>query len=269
MWPATAADAVDHGLDIVLQIARLTEDGRAVFLRRPNVRASARRSAWSEPSQRPWRCLPSRCSAYPLGYRIDGRAAAWIASTSQGVDHRLRDEAHTVGGPAEPACIRFSVVADHEPVRNRHAAVDDDLCEPRRAADGHVRQRDHVGETGIRVVPDTGEQQRLVDPRTGNDAAARNQGTRRRAASRVFVVDEFGRRRDLAISPDRPFTVIQIERRDEIRQVDVGFPERVDGAGVAPVGLGLRPAADAAVGERCATALPWLTIAGMISLPKS
>jgi hypothetical protein len=41
-------------------------------------------------------------------------------------------------------------------------------------------------------------------------------------------VHEFGRRSDLGEGPDRPVAVVEVERRPEIGQVDVGFPLGVD-----------------------------------------
>jgi len=52
-----------------------------------------------------------------------------------------------------------------------------------------------------------------------------------------------------SVQTGRSFPV-QIERRDEVGQVDIRRPERVDGAAVAPVRLGLETGAHAAVGEQ-------------------
>ena len=65
-----------------------------------------------------------------------------------------------------------------------------------------------------------------------------------------------------------PF-LVQIERPDEVGQVDIRLAERVDGADVAPVRLGVEPVRTQLSANRCATALPPFTNAGMTFLPKS
>ena len=61
----------------------------------------------------------------------------------------------------------------------------------------------------------------------------------REAAAAVDVMDEFRRRRDLPIGPDRPAAIVEVEIGNDVGQVDVGGPIGVDGSDVAPVGLGL------------------------------
>ena len=64
------------------------------------------------------------------------------------------------------------------------------------------------------------------------------------AAPAVDVVDEFRRRRDLAVGPDRPGAIVEVEVGDDVGQVDIGRPIGVDRADVAPVDVRLL------VGER-------------------
>jgi len=63
--------------------------------------------------------------------------------------------------------------------------------------------------------------------------------------------------------------LVQIERRDEVGQVDIRLPERVDGADVRQYGSDSSPVRTQLSATRCATALPPLTNAGMTFLPKS
>ena len=78
------------------------------------------------------------------------------------------------------------------------------------------------------------------------------------AAAALEIVDELGRRGELDIGPDRPALVVEIERRDDVGEVDVGLPVGVDRADVAPVGFLLGAGAHArggeAVGHRLAVA---------------
>ncbi len=53
-------------------------------------------------------------------------------------------------------------------------------------------------------------------------------------------MNEFRGRHDFAVRPDRPIPVVQIERGDEIREVDIGLPIRVDRPGIAPIGFARR-----------------------------
>ena len=77
------------------------------------------------------------------------------------------------------------------------------------------------------------------------------------AAPAVLVVHELRRRRDLAVGPDRPVAVVEVERRHDVGQVDVRLPVGVDRADVAPVGLAPRRRSARRIAvKRCATALP-------------
>ena len=69
------------------------------------------------------------------------------------------------------------------------------------------------------------------------------------AAPAVDVMHELRRRRDLAIGPDRPAAIVEVEIGNDVGQVDVGVPIGVDRADVAPVGLGLLARAHAGLRE--------------------
>ena len=125
-----------------------------------------------------------------------------------------------------------------------------------------VGKDDRVGEAAVGVHQDAGEEQRLVDLRAGDDAAAADERARRHAAPAVLVMDELCRRRDFGIGPDRPLAVVEIEGRREVGEVDIGLPERIDRADVAPVGLGLGAGAHAALGEAVRDGLAVLDDAG-------
>ncbi len=51
-------------------------------------------------------------------------------------------------------------------------------------------------------------------------------------------MDEFRRRRDLAIGPDRPAAIVEVEVGNDVGQVDIGGPIGVDRSDIAPIGLG-------------------------------
>ena len=94
-----------------------------------------------------------------------------------------------------------------------------------------------------------GEQQRIAHLGPRDDAIPRNERGNRHAAPPVFVMHEFGGGDDLGIGPDRPFVVVEVQFRHEIGQVDIGLPEGIDGADVAPVRLGFQPRLDAGFGK--------------------
>ena len=154
------------------------------------------------------------------------------------IKHRLRDQAHPGRAAPEALGIDGRVFSDHEAFRDAHAAVDDDLLQPRRPTDLDARQQDRVLEAGTGVNVRAGEQQRPLDRRTGDDAAARQEGIGHLCPLAV-VMDHFGRRGDLGIGPDRPVLVVQVKLRPGMREVDIGGPIGVQRAHIPPVGLGL------------------------------
>ena len=84
----------------------------------------------------------------------------------------------------------------------------------------------------------------------------------REAAPAVHVVNEFRRRRDLAIGPDRPAAVVEVEVGDDVGKVDIGGPIGVDGPDVAPIGLGLLGRRHARLREVMGDRLPVLDEVG-------
>ena len=56
-----------------------------------------------------------------------------------------------------------------------------------------------------------------------------------------LVVHELCRRRDLAIGPDRPLAVVEIERGNHVGQIDIRLPVGVERADVAPIRLASKP----------------------------
>ena len=56
------------------------------------------------------------------------------------------------------------------------------------------------------------------------------------AAPPDLVMHELRRRGHLAIGPDRPFLVIEVEVGHHIREIDIGLEIRIDGADIAPIG---------------------------------
>ncbi len=130
-----------------------------------------------------------------------------------------------------------------------HAAVDDAIVQPRLPPDIDVRQQHRVFERRIGMRAHAGEQQRIAHLGPRDDAVAGHQRGYRRPAPPVLVMDELRGGHDFGIGPDRPGAVVEVELRHKIGQVDIGLPEGVDGADVAPVGFLLKAGLHAAVGE--------------------
>ncbi len=165
----------------------------------------------------------------------------FTVSALNSIDHGLSDEADAIVGPPKPACILRRVFTNDEAFRYRYAPIDHDPGETRVATDGHIGKDNRMRQLSVGMGDDAGEQQRLVDRRAGDDAAAGDKGAGCRASSSVLVVNELCWRGYLGVSPDGPIAIIKVERGDEVREVDIGLPERVDCADVSPVGLRLRP----------------------------
>ena len=62
-------------------------------------------------------------------------------------------------------------------------------------------------------------------------------------------MDELSGRRDFGIGPQRPASIVEIELRDHVGQIDIGFPIGVDRAHVPPIALRLASRPHARVGE--------------------
>ena len=165
------------------------------------------------------------------------------------VEHGLRDERDAAGGAPEPARVLLRILAHDEPLGHLHAAVDDGIPQLGAAADVDARQRDDVIERRVGVDAVAGEQQRVVHVRSGDDRVARDQRLNRLPTAPLVVVDELRGRGELGVRPDRPLVVVEVEGRQELGEVDVGLPERVDRADVAPVRLGLEAVHDARLVE--------------------
>jgi hypothetical protein len=159
------------------------------------------------------------------------------------------DQADAAFGAAEAAGIVVCVLPHHEAGGDADTFFDDDVAQTSAAADVGVGEDDRLLDAGVGMDVDAGEQQRLAQERAGDDAAAGNQRGDRLAAAADFLVDEFGGGRDLGVGPDRPVAIVEIQRRDDGGEVDVGFPVRVERADVAPVGLAFGAGGDAGVGE--------------------
>jgi len=100
-------------------------------------------------------------------------------------------------------------------------------------------QYDRELDRAVRINPHVVEQQRSPDARSRDHTAARDQRGGRAAAPAGIVVHELGRRVHLAVRPDRPVAVVEVEVGHHLGQVDVGGEVAVDGANVAPVGGGV------------------------------
>ena len=92
---------------------------------------------------------------------------------------------------------------------------------------------------------DAGKEQAAIERRARDDAAARHHRGHGLPTAALLVVDELGGGRQLGIGPDRPFGVPEVQLGGEIRQVDIGLPEGVDGAHILPVGRRARRAQSA------------------------
>ena len=140
-------------------------------------------------------------------------------------------------GAAEALRVEHGILADDEPCGNLHAAVDDDIRRAHAAADLDIGQDHRVIQPRIGIEPDAGEQQRTVDAGAGDDAAAGDERGDGHAAPPVLVMHELRRRRHLAIGPDRPFLVIEVEVGHDIGEIDIGLPIGIDRADIAPIGV--------------------------------
>ncbi len=126
-------------------------------------------------------------------------------------------------------------------------AVDDGLADGAVTAYVHVREDHGVLHRRIGIDPDIGEQERVAHHGPGDDAPARDHGVHRHAAAVVVVEDELGGRKLLLVGPHGPLLVVEVERWGDTDQFQVGLPEGVHGADIAPVELG--PGAGVAEGE--------------------
>ena len=126
-------------------------------------------------------------------------------------EHLAGDQRHPGFRPVEPAGIRVGVFPHHQIVRYPAAAIDHHLGQPGMAADLTLGQHDSLIESGIGVRPDLAEQQRILDLRARDDAAARYQAIDSHAAPVVAVEHELGRRKLLLIGEDRPASVVEVQ----------------------------------------------------------
>jgi hypothetical protein len=71
-----------------------------------------------------------------------------MAVIHQSVDHRLRDQADAAFSATEPGRIELRILADDQFARDAHTAVNDDILQPRLAADIDVGQDDGIFNLG-------------------------------------------------------------------------------------------------------------------------
>ena len=114
-------------------------------------------------------------------------------------------------------------------------AADDGAPQPGVPTYTRVGQDHRLVDRRIGIDARAGEQQRAADRGAGDDAALAQQRGDRHTAAPVDVVDKLGRRRDLAIGPDRPSAVEKVEMGNGVGQINVGRPIRVYRLHVAPI----------------------------------
>ena len=118
------------------------------------------------------------------------------------------------------------------------------------AAHGHLGQQHGLVDLAKGVDAHVGKQHRVADHRARNDAAARDHGVDGEAVFAVGVLHKLGRGQLALAGPDGPFGVVDVELGRDRGEVEVGFPEGVDGAHVAPVRLGIGGGRHARHGKR-------------------
>ena len=121
-------------------------------------------------------------------------------------------------------------------------------CQPDIAPDHHIGQHHRVFDLAADVHPHLREQHGSADRGAADHTAAGHQGIERHPATGGLVENELGRRQLALTAQDRPLVVVQIELRELTGEVDVGGPERIDRADVAPIGA-LADTIHAAVGK--------------------
>src|SRR5204863_9735566 len=70
---------------------------------------------------------PPRSTLFPYTTLFRSRCR----SSAELVDHGSRNQADAAFGAAEPFGVELGVLADDQPARNTHAAIDDHIGEPR------------------------------------------------------------------------------------------------------------------------------------------
>src|SRR4249920_1743573 len=86
---------------------------------------------------------------------------------------------------------------------------------------------------------DACKEERLPDRCSGNDASVRHQGGDSLAPPAFLIMHEFGRWQGLGKGPYRPVSVVQVELRGYVGEIEVGGPIGVERSHVAPVARSL------------------------------
>ncbi len=196
-------------------------------------------------------CAPSGGSA--------GEAAAWGLGSvivflvqlglAQRPQHFFGHQHHAIGGPLEAFGVELRVFADHHALGQHAAAVEYHFVQAAGAVDEHIGQQHALVDGAERVHPHIGEQHRVADRGARENAPARDHHVDGLAVAAVVVLHELGRRKLALAGPDRPFGVVEVELGGDRGQIEVGGPEGVERADVAPVGLALLPALHARHGK--------------------
>src|SRR5262245_24771297 len=111
------------------------------------------------------------CASVRLQHEYSSYAICALAERSH---HLRRYERDAALAAVEALCIHVRVLANHHPLWNPDAAVDDDLIKACVAANLYIRQHHGVTGLGERVDPAIREQERAFDVSAGNNTAARN-----------------------------------------------------------------------------------------------
>src|ERR1700733_2155508 len=91
----------------------------------------------------------------------------------------------------------------------------------------------------------TSEKQAATDICAGDDAITRDQRRHREAPASINIMDKFGGRHDLCVSPKGPTAVIKIKLWHDIREIDIGLPIGIDRTNITPIGVAFAAGANA------------------------
>src|SRR6185312_1071900 len=133
--------------------------------------------------------------------------------------------------------VFFEVIADRGIRRHLYVLIEDGAANLRSAADVAVVEDDGILDERTGMYAHASSQHRIAHPSAGEDRSAGDDRVDGLAAALVLIEGELRGRVGIAVGPQRPLAVIEIQRRFDGAQIHIGFPVSLDRADVAPVGL--------------------------------
>src|SRR5690606_529726 len=106
--------------------------------------------------------------------------------------------------------------------------VDDRALDHAPGADAYVGKDHRTLDIAALLDAHVREQQRLIHVRTGDDAAARDDGVHGHAAATFLIEHELRGRILPLISPDGPLLVVDVELGIDVHELHVRVVERID-----------------------------------------